>query len=94
MLQGTEAVPVVPVQVQAALDGSQEIVGIVALEGKAQAAVAVFIGRGNGIPQAAGGVYHGDSAVAHGVHLAQAAGFALGGHQVDIAAGVDPGSKI
>ena len=43
LLQGTESVPVVVVQIQAALDGSHEVVGIVALEGEAQAALAVFV---------------------------------------------------
>ena len=36
---------------------------------------------------------HGNGAITHGVHLAQAAGLGLGGHQVDVAAGVDPGSQ-
>ena len=36
---------------------------------------------------------HRHGTVAHGVHLAQAAGLALGGHQVDVAGGVNPGSQ-
>ena len=36
---------------------------------------------------------NGNGAVTHGVHLRQAAGLGLGGHQVDVAAGVDAGSQ-
>ena len=93
LLQGTEAIAVAVVQIQAPLQGGEEIVGIVALEGEAQTALAVFIGGRHGILQAAGGVDHGNGAVTHGVHLAQAAGLGLGGHQVDVAAGVDPGGQ-
>ena len=92
-LQAAEAVTVEVVQPQAALDRPKEIVGIVALEGEAQAVFAVFVHTGNGVPQAAGGMHHGHCAVTHGVHLAQAAGLALRRHQVDIAAGIDAGGQ-
>ena len=93
VLQRPKALPVVPVQVDGAFDSRQEIIGIVALEGEAQAALAVLIAAGNGVLQAAGGMDHGHSAVAHGVHLAQAAGLGLAGHQIDVAAGINAGCQ-
>ena len=50
LLQPPEGVPVAVVQVQAALDRPLEIVAVVALEGEAQTLVAVFVGRGHGVP--------------------------------------------
>ena len=81
------------IQLQAPLQSVQEVVGVVALEGKAQAAFALFVHGRHGVLQTAGGVNHRHGAVAHGVHLAQAAGFTLGGHEVDVAAGINPGGK-
>jgi len=81
------------IQLQAALDSAHKVVAVVALEGKAQAALAELVTGGDGVLQAAGGVDNGHGAVAHGVHLAETAGLALTGHQVDVAAGIDPGSK-
>ena len=43
LLQGTESLVVVVVQVQRTLDGCVEVVGVVALEGEAQTALAVFV---------------------------------------------------
>ena len=80
----------VVVQIQGADNGCEEVVGIVALEGEAQAALTVFITGRHGVLQAAGGVNHRHSAIAHGVHLAQAAGLALGGHQIDVCTGIHP----
>ena len=45
LLQGAEGFPVVIVQAEAALQRSEEVVGVVALEGEAQTALAVFVGR-------------------------------------------------
>ena len=67
--------------------------GVVALEGEAQAALAIFVHGGHGVLQTAGGVDHRHGAVAHGVHLAEAAGFTLGGHKVDVTAGINPGGQ-
>ena len=49
VLQRPEAIPVAVVQPQEALQRLQEIVGIVALEGEAQAVFAVFIHAGHGV---------------------------------------------
>ena len=54
LLQGAEGFPVMIVQAEAALQRREEIVGVVALEGEAQAALAVFVGGRNGVLQAAG----------------------------------------
>ncbi len=93
LLQGPELVGLLAVELQAALESSHEVVSIVALEGEAKAVLAVFVGSGHGVLQTAGGVDHRNGAIAHGVHLAQAAGLTLGGHQIDVAAGVNPGSQ-
>ena len=82
------------VQIQATLQCTQEVISVIALEGKAQTALTVCVHRGNSVFQAAGGMDNGDSTVTHGVHLAQPARLALGGHQVDVTAGVDPGRKL
>ena len=93
LLQGTESFIVVVVQIQCALDGCVEVVCVVALEGEAQTALAVLVAGRNGVLQTTGGVDNRNGAVTHGVHLAQAAGLGLGGHQIDVAAGVDAVSQ-
>ena len=92
-LQSAESGSVVFIQIKATLQRPQEIIGIVALECETKTAFALFVHRGNSIPQAAGGVNHRHRAVAHGVHLAQTARLTLGGHQVDVTAGIDPGGE-
>ena len=47
LLQRPEGLGIFPVQMQATLDGSQEIVAVVALEGKAQAVFALFVYAGD-----------------------------------------------
>ena len=92
--QSLECFGLVLVQRDAALDSTHEIVGVVALEGEAQAAFAVLIHGRNGILQTTGGVNNGYRAVTHSVHLAQTTGLGLGGHQVHICACVDAGCQI
>ena len=71
-----------------AVDRSEEIVGVVALEGEA-AAAARGVPVDDGIRQAAGAAHNGDGAIPQGDHLRQAAGLALAGHQEEIGSGVD-----
>ena len=80
MLQCLELFGIVLVKPQAADNSILEILCVVALECKAQTASSIFVYGGNGIPQTAGGVNNGNSAVTHGVHLAQTARLALGRH--------------
>ncbi len=69
--------------------GSVKGHGIVRLEGEAVALTGGRIKVLDGVGQAAGRAYHGHTAVAHGDHLPQAAGFKARGHEEHVRPGVD-----
>ena len=77
------------VELQGAGDGAEEVDGVVSAEDEADAGVGGWIDILDGVGEAAGGADDGDAAVAHGDELAEAAGFVAGGHEKDVAAGVD-----
>ena len=61
--------------------------------GEGEAGVAEDAVGDDGVLEAAGLPDHGDGAVAHGDHLAQAAGLGQGGHEEDVGAAVDGGGE-
>ena len=92
-LQSLEIFGGIVVQVDGTGEGTVEIVGIVAFEGKAQTATTLIVCTGNGILKTAGGMNYRHGTVPHGVHLTEAARLALGGHHIDVTAGIDPGHR-
>ncbi|GAF25103.1 SAM-dependent methyltransferases [Moorella thermoacetica Y72] len=79
----------VAVDVQGAVDGIQEGLGLVITERKAVTHARILVQVFDGILQAAGCPDHRDGTIAQADHLPQAAGLEPGGHQEDIAPGVD-----
>ena len=61
--------------------------------GKGEAGVAEDAVGDHGVLEAAGLPDHGDGTIAHGDHLAQAAGFGQGGHKEEVGAAVDGGGE-
>ena len=72
------------------LDGVKHVVGVVVGEGEAVALVGIYVEGLDAVPEAAGLPDDGDGPVAHGDHLAEAAGLELAGHEEHVRAGVDP----
>ena len=87
--QAGEGVGIVLVQVHGLPDHIQHITAGVICKGKSVAGVPPRLVGGDGVLQPAGLPDDGHGAVAHGDHLAQAAGLTAGGHQEQVRAGVD-----
>ena len=75
--QPVPCVAVAVIQARCAVDGAEEIIGVVALEGKAAALTRFGIVGRDGVAQAAGRGDDGHGAVVHGDELGQAAGLGL-----------------
>ena len=83
----TEHLFVTKIQLYRLLDGQIERLGLVVGEGEAVTDAVKVTVRPDGILQTAGLMDDGHRAVAHGHHLAEAAGLEAGGHQIHICAG-------
>ena len=89
LTQAAKGLRIVLIQVYGFPDDIEHVTAGVIAEGEAVAGIPPGLIGLNGILQAAGLPDNGDGAVAHGDHLAQAAGLALGRHEEQIRTGVD-----
>ena len=83
----------VVVKGERAVDRGEEIVGVVALEGKAAAGLIRFVVGPDRILEPARGVDDRDGAHAHRDELRQAAGLGLRRHEIHVAARIDTGGE-
>ena len=90
LLQGLPDILLVPVEVQRPLQHVQHVMGVVVQEGEAVAVPGVLVIGKHCVLKAAGLPDHRDGAIAHGQHLAEAAGLKAGGHQEDVRPRVHP----
>ena len=89
LTQAAKGLRIVLIQVYGFPDDIEHVTAGVIAEGEAVSGVPPGLIGLDGILQAAGLPDNGDGAVAHGDHLTQAAGLALGGHEEQIRTGID-----